>query len=114
MTTSSTQQCIVIVGAGFAGYHAARELVRLTGPETEIVVINPTDYFLYVPLMPQVAGGLVESRHICVSLTDRLRHTRFVLGTVQHIDPRQKVVTWASRDDGSGQVRYDRLILTAG
>lgn len=32
-----------------------------------------TDYFLYPPLMPQVAGGLVEPRHICVSLPRRLR-----------------------------------------
>ena len=31
-------------------------------------MINSTDYFLYLPLMPQVAGGLVEPRHICVSL----------------------------------------------
>jgi NADH:ubiquinone reductase (H+-translocating) len=35
------------------------------------VVINSTDYFLYLPLMPQVAGGLVEPAHIRVSLPDR-------------------------------------------
>ena len=47
----------MIVGAGFAGYNAARELSRLVGATTEIVMINSTDYFLYLPLMPQVAGG---------------------------------------------------------
>ena len=46
---------VVIVGAGFAGFNAARELSRLVGATTEIVVINSTDYFLYLPLMPQVA-----------------------------------------------------------
>jgi hypothetical protein len=47
-------------------------------------VINSTDYFLYLPLMPQVAGGFVEPRHICVSLPRRLRKARFVLRTVDH------------------------------
>ena len=39
---------------------------------------------------------------------------RFVLGTVTHVDARQKVVTWSSPEGGSGQAGYDRLILTAG
>ena len=77
-------------------------------------MINSTDYFLYLPLMPQVAGGLVEPRHICVSLPRRLRKVRFVLGTVQDVDPRQKVVSWAGPEGASGEVGYDRLILTAG
>ena len=35
---------VVIVGTGFAGFNAARELSRLVGKTTEIVVINLTDY----------------------------------------------------------------------
>jgi hypothetical protein len=46
----------------------SRELSRLVGKTIEIVVINSTDYFLYLPLMPQVAGGLIEPRYIRVSL----------------------------------------------
>jgi NADH dehydrogenase len=104
----------VIVGAGFAGFNAARELSRLAGATTEIVVINSADYFLYLPLMPQVTGGLIEPRHICVSLLRRLRRMRFVLGTVHGVDTADKVVSWQSPEGGSGQVGYDRLILTAG
>jgi NADH:ubiquinone reductase (H+-translocating) len=114
MAKSDSQRRVVIVGAGFAGFNAARELTRVAGGSTEIVVINSTDYFLYLPLMPQVAGGLVESRHICVSLPRRLRRTRFVLGTVNHVDAKQKVVSWAGPEGSAGQVGYDRLILTAG
>mgnify|MGYP001199996791 CR=1 FL=1 len=105
---------VVIVGAGFAGFNAARELVRLVGDATEIVVINSTDYFLYLPLLPQVTGGLVESAHVRVSLLSRLRKTRFVLGTVEQVDPKQKVVSWEGPEGAAGQVGYDRLILTAG
>ncbi len=110
----SGRQRVVIVGAGFAGFNAARTLARLVRDRAEIVVINSTDYFLYLPLMPQVGGGLLEPRHLCVSLARRLRMVRFVLGTVQHVDPRQRVVSWASPDGGGGECHYDRLILTAG
>src|SRR5579863_3168932 len=105
---------VVIVGAGFAGFHAARELSRLVPATTEIVVINSTDYFLYLPLMPQVAGGLLEPRHVCVSLPRRLPRVRFVLGTVGHVDAGRKLVTWTGPDGSAGQVSYDRVILTAG
>jgi NADH:ubiquinone reductase (H+-translocating) len=111
---SQNEHRVVIVGAGFAGFNAARELARLAGATTEIVLINSTDYFLYLPLMPQVAGGLVEPRHICSSLPRRLRPIRCVLGTAQHVDARQKVVSWAGPEGAAGQVRYDRLILTVG
>jgi len=114
MARPQKEHRVVIVGAGFAGYNAARELHRLVGKTTEIVVINSTDYFLYLPLMPQVAGGLVEPRHIRVSLPVRLRKMRFVLGTVNHVDHARKVVSWAGPEGASGQIGYDRLILTAG
>jgi NADH dehydrogenase len=114
MAESRQKGRVVIVGAGFAGFNAARELSRLIGATTEIVVINSTDYFLYLPLLPQVAGGLVEPGHVRVSLLRRLRKTRFVLGTVKHVDARHKTVSWEGPEGAAGQLGYDRLILTAG
>ena len=80
MMNSRIRQRVVIVGAGFGGFNAARELSRRVGATTDIMVINSADYFLYLPLMPQVAGGVVEPRHVCVSLPRRLRRVQFVLG----------------------------------
>ncbi|HSR85471.1 MAG TPA: NAD(P)/FAD-dependent oxidoreductase [Streptosporangiaceae bacterium] len=114
MANSPILHRVVIVGAGFAGYSAARELARIGRATTEIVVINSTDYFLYLPLMPQVAGGLIEARHIRASLLRRLRKTRFVLGTVNNVHAQQKAVSWTSPEGSVGRIGYDRLILTAG
>ncbi|MFY9933585.1 MAG: NAD(P)/FAD-dependent oxidoreductase [Streptosporangiaceae bacterium] len=114
MPTSPERRRIVIVGAGFAGYNAAQALSRLAGNTAEIVLINSADYFLYLPLMPQVGSGLLEPRHICVSLLSRTRKIRFVLGTATHVDAAAKTVTWSGPEETSGQISYDRLILTAG
>jgi NADH dehydrogenase len=114
MADSGKRHRVVVVGAGFAGFNAARELARRAGATTEIVVINSTDYFLYLPLMPQVSGGVVEPAHIRVSLVRRLRKMRFVLGTASHIDPEHKVVHWTGPEGSAGQVGYDRVILTVG
>ena len=81
---------VVIAGAGFAGFNAARELSRLVGKTTEIVVINSTDYFLYLPLMPQVAGGLIEPRHIRVSLPRLLTQDAV---RARHGEPRRRPAT---------------------
>ena len=53
-----TKPRVVIVGAGFAGYHAAKTLRRLARDRAEIVLLNTTDYFLYLPLLPEVAADL--------------------------------------------------------
>jgi NADH:ubiquinone reductase (H+-translocating) len=114
MAESNPKRRVVIVGAGFAGFNAARELYRRIGATTEITVINSTDYFLYLPLMPQVTGGLIEPGHIQVPLASRLRKVRFVLGTVDHVDTKQKTVSWTGPEGAAGQAGYDRLLLTAG
>jgi NADH dehydrogenase len=104
---------VVIVGAGFAGYHAARGLQRRV-PGAEIVVVNPTDYFLYVPLLPEVSAGILEPRRICVSLPHQLPKVRLVLGTVIDIDVDGHQVRWVDPEGRHGGTGFDRLVLTAG
>src|SRR6201986_5568530 len=103
MAESGKKVRVVMAGAVFAGFNAARELPRLVGTTTEVVVINSTDFFLSLPLLPQVAGGLVEPGHVRVSLLHRLRKTRFVLGTVKHVDSRHKTVSREGQEGAAGQ-----------
>jgi NADH dehydrogenase len=105
---------IVIVGAGFAGYHAAHRLSRLARGAADIVLINPTDYFLYLPLLPEVAVGLVEPRRVAVSIPETLPSVRLVLGQVDGLDLAARTVRWADAEGDRGELRYDRLVLAAG
>ena len=46
-----------MIGTGFAGFHCLRVLERrLPAEAAELVAVNPADYMLYVPLLPEVAG----------------------------------------------------------
>ncbi|WP_078916018.1 NAD(P)/FAD-dependent oxidoreductase [Streptomyces viridochromogenes] len=105
---------IVIVGAGFAGYRAARTLSRLTRNKADITLLNPTDYFLYLPLLPQVAAGILEPRRVTVSLSGTLPHVRLVLGEADSIDLDGHTVHYTGPEGDGGSLRFDRLILAAG
>ena len=104
---------IVIVGAGFAGFTAARRLLKLNR-DAEIVVINPTDYFLYLPLLPEVAAGILEPRRVTVSLAAGLRGATVILGQVDGFDLDARKVTYRDPDGARHAVGYHRLIIAAG
>ncbi|PRY29632.1 NAD(P)/FAD-dependent oxidoreductase [Pseudosporangium ferrugineum] len=105
---------IVIVGAGFAGFETARTLSRLSRGAADIVVINPTDYFLYLPLLPEVAAGILEPRRVSVSLAGALPGVQVILGEVDGFDFSARTVSYADPDGGKGSIGYHRLVIAAG
>ncbi|MFD1524551.1 NAD(P)/FAD-dependent oxidoreductase [Pseudonocardia yunnanensis] len=107
---------VVIIGAGFAGYDAARSLTRALPPDSgvEIVLVNPVDYFLYLPLLPEVAAGILDPRRITVPIPDTLRGVRLVLGDVASVSLTERTVSYTDPEDRSHSLGYDRLILAVG
>nr|WP_256122766.1 FAD-dependent oxidoreductase [Streptomyces sp. LUP47B] len=104
----------MIVGAGFAGYRTAKELSRKARGKADITLLNPTDYFLYLPLLPQVAAGILEPRRVTVSLSDTLPQVRLVLGEADRIDLDARTVHYTDPEGAGGTLGYDRLVLAAG
>ncbi|MEU0155658.1 NAD(P)/FAD-dependent oxidoreductase [Micromonospora fulviviridis] len=104
---------VVIVGAGFAGFHAARRLARIARGRADITVVNPTDYFLYLPLLPEVAGAVLDPRHIAVPLAGALPGVRLVLGEVDDLDSAGRRVGYRDPTGKRHDLRYDRLVLAA-
>ncbi|WP_128382054.1 NAD(P)/FAD-dependent oxidoreductase [Streptomyces cavernae] len=109
-----TRPHIVIVGAGFAGYRTAHTLSRLVRNKADITILNPTDYFLYLPLLPQVAAGVLEPRRVTVSLSGTLRGVRLVLGEADGIDLDARTVHYTDPEGDGGTLTYDRLVLAVG
>ncbi|GAA2077654.1 hypothetical protein GCM10009780_13110 [Actinomadura alba] len=104
----------MIVGAGFAGFHAARTLARLARGAVEIVLVNPNDYFLYFPLLPEVTAGILEPRRVTVPLATGCPGVRFVLGTVYGVDRVCRRVAYLDARGDHQSLGYDRLVITVG
>jgi NADH:ubiquinone reductase (H+-translocating) len=104
---------VVVIGGGFAGYHAAHALRRFA-PRIEVVLINATDFSLYLPLLPEVAAGLLDPRRVCVSLRRWPGRVRLQLGSVDAIDLDARRVGWTDPEGGRGEITYDRLLITVG
>ncbi|MFF0740040.1 NAD(P)/FAD-dependent oxidoreductase [Streptomyces sp. NPDC004111] len=104
----------MVVGGGFAGHRAARTVSRQTRGRAEVVLLNPTDYFLYLPLLPQVAAGILEPRRVSVSLTRTLPGVRLVLGEAGRVDLELRRVHYTDPEGRAGALSYDRLVLAVG
>src|SRR5918995_912874 len=77
---------VVIVGAGFAGLFAAKELRRA---DAEVTVIDRTNHHLFQPLLYQMATGILAEGDIALPIRDVLRRQRnasVMLGEVVAID----------------------------
>jgi NADH:ubiquinone reductase (H+-translocating) len=108
------RQRVVIAGAGFAGFHAARRLGRLAKGALDVVLVNPTDYFLYLPLLPEVAAGILDPRTVAAPLAASGRGVRHVLGAVTdvHLDRRRLDV--CDPEGNRRTVGYDQLVIALG
>jgi NADH dehydrogenase len=105
---------VVVVGGGFAGFFALRHLQRrLPEDAAELVLISPDDYLLYSPLLPEVATGVVEARHVAVSLRRALPRVRLLLGRVTTVDLAAREVT-VQRGEVAQRIGWDRLVLVPG
>jgi NADH:quinone reductase (non-electrogenic) len=107
---------VVVVGGGFAGFHAARA-VRKALPEDagiEVVLVNRTDYFLYLPLLPEVAAAVIDPRRVAVSLPAALPGVRIAQGDVTAVSVAERTIKYTDPEGEVRELGYDRLILTVG
>ena len=104
---------MVIIGSGFGGLFAAKELRRA---DVDITLISRINHHLFQPLLYQVATGILSEGEIAPPTRDvlrRQRNARVLLGEVTGIDVAGRTVT--STAAGIETVTgYDSLIVAAG
>jgi len=88
---------LVILGGGFAGLDVARSIgrSRVAREYWDTVLIDKENFFQFNPLLPAVAVGAVETRHIVYPLRQmaKHRHIRFHKNKATRIDcARQEVI----------------------
>ncbi|HKA97873.1 MAG TPA: NAD(P)/FAD-dependent oxidoreductase [Streptosporangiaceae bacterium] len=105
---------VVIAGGGFAGFHAARRLARLAKGNLDVVLVNPTDYFLYLPLLPEVEAGILDPRTVAAPLASTSPGVRHVLGAVTDIDTDGRQLAVRDPEGNRRTVGYDQLVIALG
>jgi len=115
VTTSVHRPTVLVVGSGFAGFHCMRRLEKhLPADAADLVVASSTDYLLYSPLLPNVAAGVVEPRHIAVGLHAALRRAKVAIGHVVGVDLPGRSATLLRPDRSTRELAWDRLVLAPG
>ena len=106
---------ILIVGGGYIGMYAARRLERNLDPSVhQLTLVNPENFMLYQPFLPEVASGLIDPRAVVVPLRRVLRRTQLVVGEVERIDLGAKRASVRLSGGDPRELAYDVLIFGAG
>ena len=108
---------VLILGGGFGGLYAAMELEKTLGksPGVEITLVNKENYFLFTPLLHEVAAGDLDVTHTVNPLRLLLRRARFFNGEVESIDlDRRRVVVSHGEQHHRHDMPYDHLLIALG
>ena len=107
---------VLVVGGGAAGLGVARRLERhrRRGAPVRVTLIDRDPHSTYQPLLPDVAAGTVEPRHVLIALRRALSTTRVLTGTVLEVDDPHHRVRVELADGTRRRVRYDLLVLAPG
>ncbi|HUO34399.1 MAG TPA: FAD-dependent oxidoreductase [Candidatus Acidoferrum sp.] len=90
----ATKKRILVLGGGFGGVYAARDLERILRPaEASISLINQENYWVYQPLLPEVISGLIGLTDVVCPIRQLCPRTELVMREVQKINLEQKFVT---------------------
>ncbi len=104
----------MILGCGFGGLDVARAIGRSRAARGywDTLVIDKENFFQFNPLLPAVATGAVETRHIVYPLRAmaRHRHLRFHKNKATGIDLGQRVV----RLHNGLERPWDHLVIAVG
>ena len=106
---------MVIAGAGFGGFYAARALEHLLPDQSaRVTLVNDANFMLYTPLLPGAAGSTLDPRHVVVALRTQLRRTDLVIGRVTGADPSACTVGVARIDGEHLELAFDQLVVALG
>lgn len=101
---------VVIVGGGFGGLTAAREL---GSAEVYVTVVDRMHHHLFQPLLYQVACGALAAGEIAVPIRAALRrrhNVEVLMAQATGLDPGRRRL----RLDGGQELPYDSLIVACG
>ncbi len=116
MSTNGRTQ-IVILGGGFGGIYTAMHLEKQLAhePNVDITLVNRENFFLFTPMLHEVAASDLDITHIVNPIRKLLHRANFFEGDVEYIDlPNQRVGVSHGYEPHPHELPYDHLVLALG
>jgi NADH dehydrogenase len=111
---------IVVLGGGFGGVYTALHLEQLLRRQirqksVQITLVSKDNFFLFTPMLHEVAASDLDITHIVSPLRTLLRKTEIFVGDVQAVDlTRRRVLVSHGSDFHTHELPYDHLVMALG
>lgn len=108
---------VLIIGGGFGGVYCAKAMCSLLkgDKDYEVVLVNKNNYFLFTPLLHEVAASNLSGRSVTLPIRESIRERNFtfVKGTATKVDAKSRsvIVDMGRRE---AKIGYDYLVLALG
>jgi NADH dehydrogenase len=86
MVEAAKKKKVLVIGGGFGGVFAAKALEQLGRGRLDVELVNRNNYFVFQPLLPEVAASTIHSADAVVPLRQLLRGLQVRLAEVMGID----------------------------
>src|SRR6201997_578022 len=106
---------VLILGGGFGGVYAALEFEKRRDPDFEVTLINQDNFFLFTPMLHEVAASDLDLTHIVNPIRKMLQHVDFFEGEIRSIDiVKRQVVVAHGFDQHTHSLEYDHVVFALG
>ena len=108
---------VLILGGGYAGVGVLRRLQETfeNNVDVSISLVSQDNFFLHTPLLPEMATGMLASRHIATPIRAFCKRARYYQAKVDSIDlNNNKVTITRALDNSKRDLEYDYLVLALG
>jgi NADH dehydrogenase len=67
---------VLILGSGFAGIEVLKRVQKKfkNDKKVQITLVSKDNFLLFTPMLPEVASGMIETRHIATPIREFCKH----------------------------------------
>jgi NADH:quinone reductase (non-electrogenic) len=108
---------VLVLGGGFGGVYTALHLEHLLGgrQDVEVTIVSRENFFLFTPMLHEVAASDLDITHIVSPLRTLLKRTAIFIGDILSVDLEARRVRVAHGFElHEHDLEYDHLVIALG
>ena len=114
---SASMKRILILGGGYAGVTVLNKIQKQFNNDVDVSInlISESNFFLHTPMLPEMATGIIEARHISTPIRKFCKRARFYQARVTSIELKNnQVIMHKIGENKTDVLAYDYLVIAAG